>query len=1081
MNLLKFLQTIRRNHTVGTLILGRQGKSLDLFVEEDRIFFAGREHSGRVDLEGLNECALPADRVSTSTIQAILTNSDLQASTLPQALHDRGLIDNDEYTRLSAHHLCEEIYQFAFRRGDSFLFRKSEVPERLVGAEKTPTEVSVANLTELIHLREEMARHLEFVIPSGKEVFVLTEKGMAAKTDGADYGLSTMFSLIDGFRTLEEISRDFPFFEFYLLSRLAESLQNGYIKKTVLPEIKDVPFNEFTVGQAREYFPWFKLAVKYSTDELVAREKLARIYEILDEPEEAVIQYNFMGDSLYRMNRFSHALKAYQRAYELSPGDPLVTDKVVKMEQDAAEKALADGDREAALKFLGRALAIRPDNFEITDLLLDLCLDAMETNRVSEICDAVARRSREMKDLTPALRVLRRAAEKFPNQLTFRRKIINLYIDFDMEPEAIKELEELAREEVKSGHTARANEVWEKILRMAPGRNDIRRLLRQPRKPALPSLRRLKVSALRLATVFLIIFTIYQYWSYLEFKTFKNYVSASSLARPEPTTSVLPTRGEEEVLTLANRAESFKTWFPLSFYRFQAGQVARVYRQEGARMAREREELKERIYQKGLALAEKGQRQVAVRLLQPLLQCPVGDPWHQRALKTIDRLEEYERLATELAERGKQATEREDWEEAYRLGQETLSMFPLSNVATEVVIPVVINTIPPGSELNVGDQAIGTAPRHIMIRPGHGVTVQARAEGHEPATLAVTEDSAHVRTILLNRNPQWRLTLPTPLKFSPLISEEQIILVQVEGTLSAVSRRDGSRLWTHPGKTVVAPVCPPVEFRGQYFLALNDGQILLFNRSGKVEGRIKPRGLISTSLLISDDTLVFGTSGGVVTGWRSSGDQPDWVFKLEEPPVTLTAIEKGRFLASTNDGWLVLFDARSHRVEWKVETGKISTAGPWRSGSYVLAQNDRNRLVAVNLATGKVMWRIWLEQPYHAISSQNGNRVLFLEQDGNGGSVVKEIQPQKAHDSTSHRIPQLLSALHDRNGLLGASLAGGGVAGLDPGSFEVRWAYRSDGTRVTSFEVADDSLLVVLDGKELLMFKEPKSGTEIRD
>ncbi|MGH9362401.1 MAG: tetratricopeptide repeat protein, partial [Thermoanaerobaculia bacterium] len=698
-DLLKLLQSVERKRPVGTLVLGRRGRSCDLFVEGDRLFYAGKEWSGRVDVEALSRANILGERLSPVVLEAAISGTNLIQKALPDALLERGIIDGEEWSTLMASHVCEEVFTHAFRHADSFAFHEAHVPEHLLDEDPRKALLPIGLLIQTLDQRAQTAAIVGQLIPSRKEVLVPTERGMAHhKSAAADLGLKRILDAIDGFRTLNELIRDVPFFEFYILCRLVEALQSGHLKKTVLPEVKDVNIAKVDRAEAERLLPAFKWAVKHAVDEVGARERLAALYERLGQNEEAVIQYNFIGDALYRMKKLSRALKAFQRALELHPGDPLVTDKVVKAYVDAAEEAVREGKRDVAFTLLNAAAKIRPDMLEITERILSLSIEALDLRRVADLCGAVAERSRSVRDITPALKVLRTVVEKFPRERSYRKKLVNIFLDFGMNEEAVAELEELAELEGQDGKSERVQEIWEKIVRIDPGRDDNRKRLKgAARRAAARRLPSRRVPLVKTALLLLLVVAGYQYWSYLELEPFRERRLAHGESPGPRNASIVRSEREEKLLALVEGVERHQKRFPLSLFSSEAQKLQKLYREEAGRMARDREKLKQEVLDQASVLVEKGQKEAAVKTLKRLLVLPAGDPWRASAVEGIKRLDRYEKDADELLHSAEQSAGAGDWETCYRLLRRVLDEHGLSNAATRVEVPVLVRTIPEGA------------------------------------------------------------------------------------------------------------------------------------------------------------------------------------------------------------------------------------------------------------------------------------------------------------------------------------------------------------------------------------------------
>ncbi len=1063
--LLKVLESLERKKAIGTLVLGRRGRSCELFLEEDRVYFAGKEYSGKVDIDGLQKAGLIGQRLSTGVLDTAISSSNLFQKPLPDTLLHQGLISQEEYAALMGGHLREEIFAHALRQGESFAFHEDQVPVNLLGGDPRKLHLPLGDVIEVLRSRLEAMAAIEALIPSRKEVFVVCEKGMAHRSSAdADFADRRIFPLIDGFRDLNEIVRDVPFFEFTVLSRFASALQDGFLKKTVLPEVRDLNLVSLTPEEAEKQLPAFKAAVKHAVDEIGARERLALVFERLGQNDEAIIQYNFIGDSLYRMKKIPKALKAFQRALELKPDSPLVTEKVIKIHQQAADEALAAGNRAEAIRLLKTALEVHPEQKEIFDRLLALHLEKNETRALADLCDLAAGRSRSLRDIGPALEVLQTVLDRYPREKLFRKKLINLYIDFDKPSEAVGHLEELARAEMKEGQRERAQEIYEKILRIDPRRADIRRRLKKyERHQAARRIPLIRVSGLRI--LFLLVATVlaYQGWSWLALGGIREAGKAFAISS-SGSEGIVRTDREKAIVELAARAEQFEDRFPLTIPAWEARRIARSLHDEADRLARARDQRKEELLAKAQAHQIEGHLGTARDVLEELLQLEPSDVWRVRAQEMLDKIESYDREASSLAASAEEARTAGDWPKAYGKLTRLLDEFPLSRQAITAQVPVEVVTVPAGASLRSGATALGRSPQRVWVRPSRPATVEVEADGYDALKEEVALEGGPRRVLMLDRRPLWRAALGSALKFEPVFAGGLVLVVRDDGDLVACSREDGSVRWTHPGRDVVAPIAPPVEVGGRLHLALNDGQLLRFSPSGEVEARAKVPGLPNTRLALLDDGVIaFGTANGLVTSWKLAEGRTVWSLALRNVGAFARSTS-GRLLLSTDKGKLLALEPNANGPAWEAAIDGKVTLGPWEVGGVVLAQTQDKALVAVDGKTGAVLWRRTRMEPRTA-AAIDGGRLLVLEEAG-GTNAIVQIQPENGRELLRVALPLPPKALEAVAGGVVAYLKGGGFLYLDSKELKPLWGRRG----VKAVEAASDGKLLVLatEGGELL-------------
>ncbi len=1074
-DLLKLIESIARKRPVGTLNLGRRGQVCELFIEEDQVYYAGREYSGRVDIDGLLRSGLvqAGGRIEPSVVEAALVSSNLFQKPIPEILLARDVVNAEEHAALMATHVCEEIFAQAFRSGESFSFQESQVPEHLIGEDPRKAPIALQTILDMIRGREEAISVIATMVPSRKEVFVLTEKGMALRVStDVSFGVKRILELIDGFRSLAEIIRDSSFFEFYILNCIATALQDGQIKKTLVPEIRDVAIGRLEPAEAERLVPTFRQAIKFSVDEIGIREKLGLLYERIGNTEEAVIQYNFIGDALYRMKKVAKALRAFQRALELKPQDLMLSEKMARIYQECAEVEIEAGKREQALALLRAAVKMRPDIPGLFERLLALHLAAKEIQAVSELCDGVVARSRAKGDPAAALQLLRAVIERIPDESLFRKKLINIYLDFGKPHEAEAELEELARREIARGQPERAQPILEKILKINPERDDIRKQIykltgRRARRVKPPR----QVSLTRIALFLALVGAGYQVWSYVALLPLRRNSVAYAQTTPSARVSLVKTPREENLAALATSADRYEGRFPLSVFIFEAREIGKKARDSATRIAADRDRKKSEIFTNAMRLAEKGSQEEAVDKLKQLLVGPQDEPWRLRATQAIDQIDSYELDAEDLRSQVDALVEIGDWENVYQTVRQIVDHYPLSRAAVQVELPVVVNTVPPGARLKSKGALLGLTPQRIRVHPGQPLEVEAEADGFAARRETINIDSSAERLLLLSRAPAWTVSIGGKLKFPPVITRRHNLLVLADGSLSVRDKEDGSERWNHRGGSVVSAAAAPIEAGERLFLAQTDAQIIRFTLDGKADGRIKTSGLVSTPLVLAGGNLVFGTSGGSLYGWELSLEKLAWSLPLKATPLKISPVGKTQILVLAEKGRLLLADPPAGRIVWEMAFKEEIVSGPHDLGHLLVLLTGDRKMVLIDAEKGDVVHRRLLHPAVKLHALTHARRLVFTGAAAAEGTPLLELDLSSSREIPLASVPAAATALFDLGDSVGVALNGGGFYLLEGSEYKTGWFHQGPGAAVVRC-VIDRRPLLLGETRQLLLATE---------
>ncbi|MCZ6792085.1 MAG: tetratricopeptide repeat protein, partial [Planctomycetota bacterium] len=468
MKLLNLLRTQLEKKSVGTLALGERSGFKEVFFERDHVFLCEPLISGKIDMATLVATGVLGDSLTPENLDVVLATRDLREEPLSTVLFNQNFIDETQRGALLTRQIREELLELFYLTGDSFHFQEGRVPEQLLSGQSVASRhpIDVEDLSSDLAGRLEDLRKYETILPSHEEIFVLTAEGMAYMQGNQDVGLHRVFTLIDGFRDLASLISCSRFYYHYVVQKIVESLENDFLKKRVLPEIRGIDPGLLSVDEAKSYLPHFKNAVKHSVDAMAARDRLASLYETLGMFDDAVVQYNFIGDALYRMKKPSKAIAAYQHALEIKPDNAMVTDKVIRIYQDAAEDEIEDGAADNAIQLLEKALYTRPEDTHVFQSLSAILVERGMLRDLTNLCDRVVAHARKTGNLRAGVGACRQILTLIPDSPLFQKKLVNIYLDSDQVEQAAREMAVLARIFMDRGQTERSLDMAEKVKRL---------------------------------------------------------------------------------------------------------------------------------------------------------------------------------------------------------------------------------------------------------------------------------------------------------------------------------------------------------------------------------------------------------------------------------------------------------------------------------------------------------------------------------------------------------------------------------------------------------------------------------------
>ena len=1068
-DLLKILDTVSRKRLVGTLVLGRGIDSFEIFFEDDFLYLPGRTFLHRVDVNGLQETGLIGKNIPESTVDNLGVSLKGTNKILPEILHERGAISEEQFRELSTRNLREEIFERLTESPCNFEFQDGRVPDSLIGQEGVVTRfpTPLKPFVELLKNRLEQLVFIRQLLPSDEEVFVITEKGMEKKKEvDLGFGFRRILDLLDGFRTLGQVIDDGFLFRFYVGRQLVELLLEGWIKKSIVPEIHSVDPTRLSAEEAEAHLPFFKNAIRYSTNELKAREGYATLNERVGNKDEAITQYNLVGDTLYKMGRKALAVGAYHKALSLRPGDPLITQKIVRTYTEHAEEETAERKYAEAADLYAKALQMAPDNADLFTSLLTLYLDQNKVTAVANLCDQAIAVSRDSGNPEFATAVIRQVLSRLEHEAVFQKKLINVYLDFGMNTEAANEMEVLARQYIDRQQMENAADVVEKLLRIDPGRKELRkcckRASRRRRQRSLPGRQRFLVKAGLLLTLAM---SVYQMWAYVVFRE----ISQNSHLRhghakddPERIHDVGKTGQEAKMRRLEKSAADYQRRFPISAFRFQAQRLEKDFGEAADRLGRLRNHRKCRLLELGLEFFRRGNDHKAKEALKPLLRLAKNDIYRIKAEEELEQRRVLEQRTKRTRRLVETALTRGDVETAYDLTTKLFTEFPAHITPRGITFPLGVIVVPPDLRNRLDD-----IPNVLRLRPNRGETISYEVPGYDSLSVTVGPEDGPYVPLFFNQKPLWKKQA-APFDGLPIILEgKQVFYIGNDGDLDVISITTGTSDWRHSTPAAIAPNSPAL-VSGQYaHLAHNNATILKFDLGPTGNKQlIKLDGFVQTDLvpLTSRGKVLFGTSSRDLVTLDFAGTAIETI-KVPEEPKVISPFGNDDIVVLGNSGSIYRIDFESKRILWKSRLKADVLSGPVVMGTpekgAVVVGTKHHGLVALDFKSGNLLWRRSPSGPTRRAVAllSDSMRILISE----ATDRILEVDPLTNETLRTWKASRLVRPF-DSVIELGSELGIFGIDGaflmVDPKTLLPTWRYVGE-SHIRSADLHDAHLVLV--------------------
>ena len=1105
MKLLSLLQLQSKKRAVGTLVLGKSNAFRELFFESESVYLCEDTYSGKLDLPSLVEHGVLDSVLTYSQLEPILLGDSLQTTTLPEILHRQGLLDDgDKLQKLSTAHVCEEIIDLLLRNTDSFTFQEGRVPEKLIASDgiASRTPLPLKQLISAYESRLETRRQIDGVLPSHEEVFVLTAEGMQYKQNHReDFPRQRLLSLVDGFRNLGTLLQATRFFEQFSLELIVDCLDRDLLKKTQLPEIRGIALETLPLVDCKRVLPWFKNAVRHSVDQLGARDKLATLHERLSEFDEAVVQYNFIGDALYRMGKSVAAIQAYQRARVLKPDETLISDKIKRIYVAAAKEQIAQGQTEEAAQLLEQAHGICREDWGIFRKLVELRTRAGKFRDIIELCERLAVHGDETGRPELTVEAYSIVLEKVPNHLGFKKRLINAYLDNGNHREATRLLRDLVGRYLERREPERALEMVEKAMRVGKNTEDLRQLRRKLQKKlgVVSTKRRNSRHKLVLPLVLLLAFLSYQAWSYLSWKDLEGEnIALAEAERDHPhyerDLSRIDADGlagllaeetqESRYVQLGKQCRRFTRLFPLSLFTRKASSMATHCDESIARIFDRQASIKDALIAASEPARAEGDGQELASILEPLLGLAQDDPYLARAEELLAGMRELEGSAVEFLGEARRLESAKRPRAAFKAYMRLIETFPHSRLTEGLRLPILVESIPAGGEVfeleHGAKKRLGVTPLVLRITPDAKVPIEIQKAGHQPLQTTISQEDGVASSLILFREETWREELRKAPERAPDLAGQLCGLSYPDGVLELFDLRSHRSIGLYTRNSLNDLMCPAVFGKDSLYTVWNDGLLTRLPVESRTRS-LQPLaqvslpdqglGLPSTDLVfVETGTLVFGNHRGEVhfLGHRRLGHKGSTRF--DSGLYSLSRLGSDSVLAASERGTVAALSTARGKAIWTRRFGTPLSSAPRRAGDLVVVHTSEGELHLLDRQRG--------EPRFDPIELAAGQRLVFDD----AGTMVFGWNPRLrelcAIDCIKGRVVEKQSfPVKVENIAAGASqLAivhreGTGILVLDGQTLTPAWGVRVDSPIRWIGLVDDGGIVATLSDKHLVRFE----------
>ncbi len=314
-------------------------------------------------------------------------------------------------------------------------------------------------------------------------------------------------------------------------------------------------------------------------------------------------------------------------------------------------------------------------------------------------------------------------------------------------------------------------------------------------------------------------------------------------------------------------------------------------------------------------------------------------------------------------------------------------------ISKDILYPLRITSSPPGAEVSIGEEKIGTAPFVYRYLPDSEIVFHTSRSGCEDMERTVTLVDQHELEFKLERKPSEEYVLASTFRqdltpvgnllvfpsrdghlyaFDPArralawsrkvgrfgdrisdlhVRDDRIYLTTVVGEVAAVEAGNGNPLWITPavrGPALAAPVTS--EDGALLAVATLKGDVaILASSSGKGLGRFSTENEIVASPLFAGDLAIAGSTDSHLYGYSVTRHALEFVIELSDEVVVDPIRVNDLVAVATDDGKLHVLDPSKKSVVWSLDLGSRGVHSLIHADGQLLAALATGDVVAVRL------------------------------------------------------------------------------------------------------------------------------------
>lgn len=412
-DLIKSLEDKISKRTSGTFYLGRKPNTQEIGFDGSSFF-----SKNKPTLRWFPSLLASHSKLSSLQLDNLLSNWYSGAKSLKVLLAETDSFAEEKNTTNKVH--ADEMIENFLLASECHLFQsgKNDVKNSSV-------QISTQRFQEMLAERSNLCQRNHEILPSSSELLVLSPSGVSARDHNKSWLFSKIAMLVDGFRTIEEITTDSPFSPTTTLNQLATAAKDGLVFKTTFPELDGIDIKKVKETDHDQIVQQLETAIKMAADPIMILDKLLQLFKCSGDTELAHSTEMRMVEAYRCARNPEAAITRLEKIIATQPHRNDAKTALIGTLVDHGEELLRASQPEEGRRYLRKAINCSDDDQLRIRLITSYENLALQFREGIRVASRLYRDSKQDR----AISLIENLDEIYPDNEQFQRVKIDFFLD----------------------------------------------------------------------------------------------------------------------------------------------------------------------------------------------------------------------------------------------------------------------------------------------------------------------------------------------------------------------------------------------------------------------------------------------------------------------------------------------------------------------------------------------------------------------------------------------------------------------------------------------------------------------------